>query len=133
MEVAGTVGFCAGPPPERRGRFAACTATMLGTLLLSELWAPMTIGSLVASFLKTLTHRRPRTSAPGLPRPQIQGPECPPFYENLVSSVRPSEAKTGKCLCVHTHSGGVVGFSIIGFSSMTPPRGASGPTVDGII
>jgi len=27
---------------------------MLVTLLLSELWAPMTIGSLVASFLKTL-------------------------------------------------------------------------------
>ena len=26
MEVAGTVGFCAGPPPERRGRFAAVKA-----------------------------------------------------------------------------------------------------------
>ena len=44
--------------------------------------------------------------------------QSPPFYENPVSSVRPSEAKTGR---VHPHSGGVVGFSIIGFSSMTPP------------
>ena len=58
MEVAGTVGFCAGPPSERRGRFAACTATMLGTLLLSELWAPMTIGSLVASFFENVADAR---------------------------------------------------------------------------
>ena len=43
--------------------------------------------------------------------------QSPPFYENPVSSVRPSEAKTGRCLCVHPHSGGVVGFSIIGFST----------------
>ena len=48
--------------------------------------------------------------------------QSPPFYENPVSSVRPSETKTSRCLCVHPHSGGVVGFSIIGFSSMTPPR-----------
>ena len=46
--------------------------------------------------------------------------QSPPFYENPVSSIRPSEAKTGRCLCVHPHSGGVVDFSIIGFSSMTP-------------
>ena len=47
--------------------------------------------------------------------------QSPPFYENPISSVRPSETQKGRFLCVHPHSGGVVGFSIIGFSSMTPP------------
>ena len=48
--------------------------------------------------------------------------QSPPFYENPISSVRPSETQKGRFLCVHPHSGGVVGFSIIGFSSMTPPQ-----------
>ena len=47
--------------------------------------------------------------------------QSPPFYENPISSVRPSETQNSRFLCVHPHSGGVVGFSIIGFSSMTPP------------
>ena len=47
--------------------------------------------------------------------------QSPPFYENPISSVRPSETQKGRFLCVHPHSGGVVRFSIIGFSSMTPP------------
>ena len=41
--------------------------------------------------------------------------QSPPFYENPISSVRPSETQKGRFLCVHPHSGGVVGFSIIGF------------------
>ena len=49
--------------------------------------------------------------------------QSPPFYENPISSVRPSETQNSRFLCVHPHSGGVVGFSIIGFSSMTPPGG----------
>ena len=49
--------------------------------------------------------------------------QSPPFHENPISSVRPSETQNSRFLCVHPHSGGVVGFSIIGFSSMTPsPR-----------
>ena len=52
--------------------------------------------------------------------------QSPPFYENPISSVRPSETQKGRFLCVHPHSGGVVGFSIIGFSSMTPPGGGGG-------
>ena len=48
--------------------------------------------------------------------------QSPPFYENPISSVRPSETQNSRFLCVHPHSGGVVGFSIIGFSSMTPPH-----------
>ena len=52
--------------------------------------------------------------------------QSPPFYENPISSVRPSETQNGRFLCVHPHSGGVVGFSIIGFSSMTPPPPGDG-------
>ena len=54
--------------------------------------------------------------------------QSPPFYENPISSVRPSETQNSRFLCVHPHSGGVVGFSIIGFSSMTPPRSLGGHT-----
>ena len=52
--------------------------------------------------------------------------QSPPFYENPISSVRPSETQNSRFLCVHPHSGGVVGFSIIGFSSMTPPPSDGG-------
>ena len=56
--------------------------------------------------------------------------QSPPFYENPISSVRPSETQKGRFLCVHPHSGGVVGFSIIGFSSMTPPGDGGGGEVE---
>ena len=52
--------------------------------------------------------------------------QSPPFYENPISSVRPSETQKGRFLCVHPHSGGGGGFSIIGFSSMSPPTGDGG-------
>ena len=48
--------------------------------------------------------------------------QSPPFYENPISSVRPSETQKGRFLCVHPHSGGVVGFSIIGFWGTELPR-----------
>ena len=38
--------------------------------------------------------------------------QIPLFHENPVSSVRPSEASSGRFLCFHLDSGGGVGFSI---------------------
>ena len=47
--------------------------------------------------------------------------KVPLFMKTLFPPFVHLRLVSGRCLCVHPHSGGVVGFSIIGFSNMTPP------------